>query len=441
MSPSWGLTKGGSRMELTMSARERNRLDVMKRVEREELTLGKAAELMKVSYRQAKRIWRRWSQSGDAGLVHGLRGKAGNRRMDGKRREAILVAYLDRYEGFGPTLACEKLEEQGVAVDHETLRRWLVQAGHWSKQRRREAHRRRRERKARRGELVQMDGSEHDWFEGRGERCVLMVMIDDATGRVYAQFHRAETTEAAMATFAGYVGIYGLPRALYVDRDSIYQVNRPARVEENLAHSGALTQFGRAMKELGVEIKRAHSPQAKGRVERMNGTLQDRLVKEMRLGGIRDIASANAFLAKFLPKLNARFGVEAREAADLHRSLSWALGRGQRLEDILCRREPRQVQNDWCVLYEGRVFQIEQKGVVRPKQSVTVRQKLDGRIELVYRGQELACRELPARPAPARVRVSLQERVAPSSGAAHKPSADHPWRRGPARLRAGGEPA
>jgi hypothetical protein len=199
--------------------------------------------------------------------------------------------------------------------------------------------------------MVQMDGSHHDWFEGRGLWCVLMVMIDDATGRTYAQFFDSETTEAAFTVFWRYVNRYGLPRSLYVDKDSIYRTTRDATADENLAHTGALTQFERAMKRLDVKLICAHSPQAKGRVERMNGTLQDRLVKAMRLRGISDIESANRYLEEeFLAELNAKFQVQAAGKADVHRSP----GRGVKLADILCFEEPRVVNNDWTVSWRNR---------------------------------------------------------------------------------------
>lgn len=209
---------------LRLSEKERRRLEVFNRVKRGEVSLLKGGELLGLSYRQAKRSYSRWQAKGDESLVHGLRGKASNRRSAGGLRKRVLRLYERKYKDFGPTLAAEYLsEELGEEIKTSTLRRWLMAEGLWKKQRRRGAHRKWRARKDHFGEMVQMDGSEHDWFEGRRARAVLMVMIDDATNMTYAQFHESETTEAAMLTFLGYVRQHGLPRSLYVDRDSIYE--------------------------------------------------------------------------------------------------------------------------------------------------------------------------------------------------------------------------
>jgi transposase len=283
---------------LTMSVRDRVRLEVFSRVRDGQITVTKAAALLKLSIRQARRLWRRYETAGDGGLVHGLRGKPSNRKVASATREAVLKLYREHYHDFGPTLACEHLSKRGHVLDRETLRRWLVAEGLWQRRRHRAKHRSRRERRAHLGELVQMDGSHHDWFEGRAAWCVLMVMIDDATGRTFCRFVEGETTAAVMAVFGAYTRTHGLPRALYVDRDSIYRSDRQQTLDEALRAASPLTQFGRAMKRLGVEMILANSPQAKGRVERMNRTLQDRLVKEMRLAKVNDIAAGNAFLAK-----------------------------------------------------------------------------------------------------------------------------------------------
>ena len=262
---------------LAMSKRERTRLEVFGRVKRGELRLKKAAELVQLSYRQAKRAYARYRLEGHKGLVHRLRGQPSNRKVDESKRQAVLALYRKKYGDFGPTLAAEYLAKEGLRVSVETLRLWLLAEGLWQGKRRRAPHRSWRARKEHVGEMVQMDGSHHDWFEGRRQWAVLMVMIDDATNVTYARFFEAETTEAAMTMVCHYVKRHGLPRSFYVDRDSIYRVNREATTDEALAGEPALSQFGRAMKELGVELICAHSPQAKGRVERRHGVLQDRL--------------------------------------------------------------------------------------------------------------------------------------------------------------------
>ena len=413
-----------------MSSKERRRLKIFSQVKAGRLKLVEAAELLELSYRQARRVFRRYRQEGDRGLVHRARGRPSNRRGgELRKRQRALLLYQEHYGDFGPTLATEYLAQRhGVIVDHETLRRWLIASDLWRVRRdKSRRHRRWRQRKAHRGELVQMDGSHHDWFEQRRDKCVLMVMVDDASGEVWAQFHESETTEAAMLTFRSYVAQQGLPLGLYVDRHSIYRVNRDATAGENIANTGPLTQFGRAMRQLDVKMVFARSPQAKGRVERMNGTLQDRLVKALRIAGISDVDRANVFLEQtFLPLLNARLAVTPSETADLHRQLPADLD----LSRVLSIQQKRTVSNDWCVQWQGRFFQLtgNEGSVCQRRRQVTLRQKLDGTIELESKGRLLTCHELPARPAKAScVKPNLRDRVKGSPGP-RKPAADHPWR-------------
>jgi len=411
---------------VSMSQRERHRLEAFSRVRRGEITLAKASELLGLSYRQAKRCFGRYRKEGDRGLVHRLRGRSSNRHADVRQKRRILAVYEKKYADYGPTLATECLkEEDGLEVAVETLRQWLLSAGLWRKQRRHRPYRQRRTRKEHFGELVQMDGSHHDWFEGRRGKAVLMVLIDDATSEVFAWFSEGETTIAAMEAFSGYVEHYGLPRALYVDRDSIYRCDREGTMTENLAGKEPTTQFGRAMEALDVGVIMAHSPQAKGRVERVNGTLQDRLVKALRREKISDLSTANQFLQrKFLSAFNRRFGKKAARPADLHRCVPRGLDWGR----VLSIQETRVVQNDWTLRFENRWFQlaaIHQKLVLAGR-SVTVCQRLDGRLELLYGGRELSYRELPALP------QRRQEEGEPEirSHQGQHPAADHPWRRG-----------
>jgi len=417
---------------LLMSRKERKRLEVYSRVKRGELRLSKAAELLGISYRQAKRSYGRYRESGAAGLVHRLRGRRSNRGSAEAQRERVLALYQEKYGDFGPTLAAEYLaREDGQSVAVTTLRRWLISKGLWSPKRKRSVHRRWRARKEHLGEMVQMDGSEHDWFEGRRAKAALMVMIDDATGRVYARFFESETTAAAMEVFQRYVEMYGLPRSLYVDRDSIYKTTRDATADEELQGKEALTQFARAMEELEVELILAHSPQAKGRVERCNGTLQDRLVKALRLAGISDLESANRYLEEsFLADLNARFAVKPQAKADLHRRVP----RNVKLEQVLSFQENRVVQNDWTVCWRHRRFQLTAANsrLALVRQQVTVCEQLDGTIRLLYKGRELAWEEVTDRTAAA----SRAERESPAkrgpTGLGRvglRPAADHPWRR------------
>lgn len=394
---------------------------VLTEVKRGTLSVAEAGRAMGVCYRQAKRIWRRFARQGEAGLVHRSRGQASPRRKPTDFRRQVLARYQERYPDFGPTLAAEKLEEEGWNVDHETLRRWLIEKGLWTLGRRqRRQHRAWRERRECFGQMVQLDGSHHDWFEGRRAKAVLMVMIDDATNHVVARFFEEETTEASYGVFAAWVQAHGLPGSLYVDRDSIYRCERLPSVEEQLAGQEPQTQFGRVMAELGVELRLAHSPQAKGRVERCHGTLQDRLVKELRLAGMNDLESANAFLEKiFLPQFNARFTVQARSAVDAHRRGSWNLAEALNWE------EARVVGKDWTVAWNGRWFQIPaaHQSLNLPGRKVTVRELRSGAIQLLHEKVKLTFNELSARPERARPEPRRVGRTR-----LHKPHVEHPWR-------------
>lgn len=404
-----------------MSQKERKRLVVLEQLKLKRLTLVKAAEVIGVCYRQAKRIWQRYRQRGDEALVHRSRGRAGPRRKPGKLRAQVLARYAQRYPDFGPTLAAEKLQAEGLAVDHETLRRWLLAAGHWRLRRRRQQHRQWRERKSCFGQMVQMDGSHHDWFEGRAERVVLMVMIDDATSQTYAQFFDQETTRASFDMVEQWGRRHGLPQSLYVDRDSIYRCERVASVEEQLKDEEPQTQFGRAMKQLGIELILANSPQAKGRVERRNAVFQDRLVKELRLAGINDVERANPFLRQqFLPQMNRRWTVKPLSEADVHRALP------PEIDVILSWERKRIVQRDWTIVCEGQWHQIskEHEGLSLAGRAVTVRTRRSGKVELVYRGRVLRARALTAKP---ERRKPEARRVGPV--ALVKPAAEHPWKR------------
>jgi transposase len=408
---------------LVMSEKERDRLGVMKMVASMGLKLRKAAELLGISYRQSKRIYKRYKDEGDRGLVHRLRGRISNRKRDPGEREAIVQRYRERYAGFGPTLASEKLVKEGYTIHRETLRMWLLEEGIWQKKRKGRKHRKWRERKAHRGEMVQMDGSSHDWFEGRGEEAVLMDMVDDATGNTVAQFHEEETTRAAMLTFRGYVDTYGIPLSLYVDKDTIYVINRDPTVHEQLTGEKPLTQFGRAMQKLGVKIIPANSAQAKGRVERKHGVHQDRLIKEMRLEGIRTREGGNRFLeGGYLDEINDRFAVAPASDIDLHR----AAPEGLDLRTVFCFEEERMVDNDWTVRWDNRIFQIVKESRVLPpaRKKVMLQEWLDGSIHIFYRGGEVTYKEINERPAKTKQTVSM-----PSTAISYVPPADHPWRR------------
>ena len=408
-----------------MSQKERSRLVVISRVREKAMTIREASEVMGISYRQGRRIYKRYVREGDKGLIHRNRGRPSNRRKPSELKEIVLALYREQYWDFGPTLAAEKLvERDGYEVDHETLRRWLLAAGLWKRQRKRRKHREWRERKAHFGELVQMDGSHHKWFEDRGEERCLMDMVDDATGNTQALLSEEETTVAAMKVLWAWVERYGIPKALYVDWKNVYVTQREPTLEEQLAGELSLTQFGRACQKLGIEIITANSPQAKGRVERKHGVYQDRWVKELRLAGIRDIEEANQSLYGFAESLNARFAVEPRSSTDFHRPVP----QGMNLRSIFCLEESRTVSNDWVVRYKSRFFQIEPQSNLPPaRRKVMVQEHLDGAIHIVYKDRDVLFTEI--KEAPRKPTVIHQEQQSPQPKRKYSPSPDHPWRR------------
>ncbi len=408
-----------------MSRKERKRLEAFGLVKLGGLSLVAASEMLGLSYRQTKRAWSRYKEQGDAGLVHRLRGRASNRRSLEQIKQAALALYRERYADYGPTLAAECLsKDDGIVVAVTTLRRWLSQAGLLERRRKRPPHRRRRPRRDRRGDLVQMDGSHHDWFEGRRGWAVLMVMIDDATGEVTARFYKNESWASSSDLFQRYAKRHGLPRGLYVDRHGIYRPDREPTDAELLDKTAVETQFGRAMRQLDVELILARSPQAKGRVERMNGTLQDRLVKAMRRAAIADIDTANQFLEEsFLPEFNARFMVKAASPEDGHHRLCDTVD----LARILSIQESRVVAKDWTVRWRNCVLQLpsESAAFVQSGQRVTICEPLDGVLRVFAAEREVSWSAILNPP-----QAKPRKRLGPTgSSQGQKPAADHPWRK------------
>lgn len=387
-----------------------------------ELSQVQASELLGLSYRQAKRIWWRYKAEGDAGLVHRLRGKPGLRHKPLSLRVAVLARCAEeRYADFGPTLMAEELAKEGLVVDHDTLRRWLLSEGKRRVRRRRQQHRQWRERKPCFGAMVQLDGSHHDWFEGRRGKCVLMVMVDDATNRIRIRFFEEETTRASYDLFEVWARRHGVPGALYVDRDSIYRCEGEASVADQLAGKERQTQFGRAMDQLGVELILANSPQAKGRVERMNGVLQDRLVKALRLARINDMERANRFLEEtYEDEFNRRFARIAASPLDAHRGVP------RNLSEVLSWEEERVVQRDWTVACEGKWYQLDRQheALSLAGRKVVVRTLRDGQVQLAYQGSKLKWKQLPKRPEKAQRSKSSQ-----AVRTVKPPGQNHPWRR------------
>ena len=418
-----------------MSTRELTRAGVLARVKAKTLTLRAAAELMEVSYRQAKRLLGRYRRQGAAGLKHRAAGRASNRESDGKRRTRALALIRQKYSGgvhdrFGPTLAAEHLaSEDGITVDHETLRRWMLAAGLWSRARNRSPHRRRRERMAHFGELVQLDGSFHPWLEARGPQSCLLTLVDDATGRSLGRFGPQETIWAAVGVLRAWIGLYGIPRALYTDWKNVY-VRRPNQ-EELATGAEPLTQFGRMCAALGIKIIPASSPQAKGRIERNHGTHQDRLVKKLRRHAIADIDGANAFLeAEYWSDHNRRFAQAARAVDDFH----VAVPRTMRLDAVFRLEAKRTVSNDWVVRYDNRLLQLERQSDRPPARgTVLVYEAIDGTLEIRYRDRVMRWTEHTASTLAVAVPVGSTPTTTPIPRAVrNRPnvSPDHPWYHG-----------
>jgi transposase len=413
-----------------MSKGELGWVEVLARVRSKELRLGDAAVLLQRSYRQTKRLWKRYREKGAPGLKHGSAGRRSNRAYAEKFRRKVLERVRKKYSGpvgerFGPTLAAEHLaSEDRLHVDAETLRRWMLRAGLWSRERKRRAHRRRRERKEHFGELVQMDGSFHAWLEERGPKGCLMDLVDDATNQNLARLGEEETIWAAAGALRSWIESYGVPLALYVDWKNLYK--RCATPREQLRGEEPITQFGGMCAKLGIEIIAANSPQAKGRVERIHGTHQDRLVKKLRRKKISTHAEANAYLeTTYLAEHNRRFGRPAAKPEDYHRRVPSAA----ELDRIFRLESERTVSADWVVRYGNRFFQLDrQRHHNAPARgTVLVCEGRDGSLVIEYRGQRLSWREIGS-PAKARVPEARAAVIPPSPGQKWSPPAKHPWR-------------
>lgn len=414
-----------------LSKRELQRGGVLARVKAGGLRLTDGAVLMRVSYRQAKRLWKRYQAGGVASLQHANAGRTSNRARPAKQRKKILQKVEEKYSGFGPTLAAEHLGlEDRLPVHPETLRRWMLSAGLWKKARQRKQHRRRRARRAHFGELVQMDGSFHDWYQGRAGKACLMNMVDDATSTVEAHLGEQETIWAAARVLRQWIEKYGVPLALYTDWKNVY-VREPTE-KEQLHGQVPVTHFGGMCRKLDIRIIAANSPQAKGRVERGNGTHQDRLIKKMGRKKIRTHEAANRFLQQeYLTDHNARFAREPAQPQDYHRKPPAA----RELEQVFCLETERSISNDWVVRYENRYFQLERSSDYPPRQAkVTVCEWEDGRTEIRYKGKARPHREIEA-PQPPPAAIGWVER--PPKQSHWKPPRSHPWRRpAPAMMRA-----
>jgi transposase len=404
-------------------------VEVMGRVAQRELKVSDAAVLLELSYRQAKRVWRRYREAGGEGLKHGNAGRPSQRSKPLRQRRRVLDLIQKKYSGaegerFGPTLAAEHLaEEDGVVIDHETLRRWMLEAGLWSRQRKRKKHCQRRERKPHFGELVQLDGSFHDWFEGRGPRGCLMDMVDDASSATQARLGKEETIWAAVGVLRVWMEKYGVPRALYTDWKNVYK--RKATPGEQLRGEVPVTQFGRMCQRLGIRIVAASSPQAKGRVERQHGVHQDRLIKKLRRKKIASYEAANQYLEQeYLPQHNRRFARAAAEPQDYHRRPPST----RELRQIFRLETERTIGNDWVIRHGGRYLQLQpgRRHYGPTRSQALVCEWEDGTTEVHYRGEKVAFTEL--REPPRKTSAPLPPAV--RAVVARKAKRDHPWRQG-----------
>jgi len=411
---------------LTMSGKEVSRLAVMQRLKEKSLNQREAAKLVGVSVRQVKRMYKAYREQGAAGLVSQRRGQVSNHQLTEATRVQALDLLGSKYRGFGPTLACEKLVEvEGLKISKESVRKLMLGADLWKARRvRKIITHQMRERRPCLGELVQIDGSPHDWFEGRAERCVLLVFIDDATGQLLQLlFVESESFFSYCTAARAYFERYGKPVAFYSDKHGIFRVNMP-----NSISGDNLTQFGRAMQELDIEIICANTPQAKGRVERANQTLQDRLVKEMRLRGISSREAGNAYLPEFIVDFNQRFGVEPISQHDAHRPLTAQ----DDLARILTWQESRTLSKNLTVQFEKVIYQVQ---TARPTYAmrnaqVTVCKDAAGCITLLYKQKPLPYTIFHKQAKQAEIvatkdlDAALQNQRTP-----HIPAPDHPWRK------------
>lgn len=410
---------------LLMSYKERDRKSAFDTVSAGKTTLKKASVLLRLSYRHCRRSYKRFLQEGDAGLVHRRRGKPSNRGKPAGFKKRVLELYAEKYDGFGPTLAAEKLLVDGYEVNHETLRRWLIAEGKWQNRRKRRQHRTRRERRSHFGDLVQVDGSHHRWFGPENPENCLMNMVDDATGKTLSLLDEEETTSLAMRTLWLWIERYGIPVSLYADRKNVFVTNREPTLEEQLAGKKPLTAFGKACLKLGIEIISANSPQAKGRVERNHAVYQDRFVKELKLEGISAIDGANGLLAGgFSEHLNGKFAVEPADKKDFHRSLDKSID----LAEIFCFEEARVVQNDWVIRYKNRHFQItrENRPIPKPRTKVIVRELLDGTIRILCGGKKLKFKSIGKEGI---IKKNSRKEI-PMPKSKYIPAKDHPCRNG-----------
>ena len=411
---------------IAMTPKELARYEIMQRLLGKEINGTQAAEQMRLSVRQVKNIKAKVQREGPKGIVHKSRGRPSNRKLPDDKIKTIATIIQNKYPDFSPTFAAEKLwENHQITVNRETLRLLMIKKGLWQVKARKKnkEYRSWRARKERFGQMEQFDGSYHLWFEERGPECCLLASIDDATSRLTKlKFVQHEKTKEVFSFWKEYSLKYGKPLSIYLDRHSTYKQNQPTCFDD----PANLTQFKRAMEQdLQIEIIHAYSPQAKGRIEKLFQTLQDRLVKELRLAGISEMKKANEFVEKvFLPQFNQKFSVVPQKKGNSHRIL--AQFEKDNLDKIFSIKSQRFVNNDFTVKFKGQWLQLNQQQplLVRQKEKVEIEERIDGTLFIALRNKYLNYALLPARP----IKVKMKVVALATSKPAWKPPANHPWR-------------
>jgi len=400
---------------IIMNMKELRRIPVIHSVINKQITQKEAAGILGISRRQIIRIAIRIKEQGEIALIHKARGAPSHRAILPSIKDKILGLCKTRYKDFGPTFASEKLLEiDKIKIHPDTLRKWFIDNSIEYKKRKLRKHRSWRLRKAHCGEMIQMDGSHHPWLEDRGLKCVLMGYVDDATSRIYGRFYEYEGTMPAMDSFKRYIKRYGIPQSIYLDKHSTYKSTKNPTLEDEFNNIKNLSQFERALKELGVDVIHANSPQAKGRIERSFNTHQDRLVKELRLANITTIKDANVLLGSYIGRHNAKFSVDAIEEANLHRPIPSNFN----LSRVLSIKNKATLKNDFTIQHKNRFYQV--LDTIRAKE-VTIEEHLDGKIRLYHNDTQLRYRLIDKIP---KHRIKKTYKLSRS----HKPTENHPWR-------------
>lgn len=407
------------------SMKEVKKYQIVKNVIEKRLTQVEASKILKITTRQIRNIKKRIIDEGEVGIVHRSRGKPSNKRISDEIKQKILELSKTKYSGFRPTFLAEKLAEyEKIFVSRETVRKILTEEKIWKPKKINESFRKRRDRRASRGELIQLDGSIHDWF-GTGEKCWLINFADDATSYQWGKYTENESTIDLMQCVKEYILKFGCPTALYVDKDSIYRVNRTQNIEEQLKDEEPITQFTRAMNELGIEVICANSPQAKGRVERSFKTHQDRLVKENQLRGIKTIEEGNKYLPEYYEKHNKKFSVQPRKEVDSHIPLL----KNADIDSILSIQTKRSINKDYTIQFKGRLFQLRdiQKDNVLTRNKVIIENRLDDSVHIRYKDVYLNYEDItdkqPVKQCEEKVKIMTRKQVV------NIPSLNHPWKR------------